>query len=145
VLSAAIAVGSVAVSAQEAKGTPEKRSTSGEVTMSGCLEGPINTGDEYALSFEPEPVRGAGVTRFRLTNVTMKPMPAADATYVVIGNQEQLSAQLGRRVQIVGTIVPPPRQDTAVTGTSGLTAPAATPTVRAQSVRRVADKCAPRK
>ena len=92
--------------AQDAKGTAaDKGPASGQVTLSGCLEGPINTGDEYALSFEPEPIRGAGVTRFRLTNVTMQPMPAKDAMYVIVGDDEQLSAQLGRQVRIVGTIV----------------------------------------
>jgi hypothetical protein len=144
-MSAAMAVGSVAAAAQDAKGMAGMRSTSSEITMSGCLEGPLNTGDEYALSFEPEPVRGAGVTRFRLTNVTMKPMPAKGATYIIVGNQEQLSAQLGRRVEIVGAIVPPPTQEGAVTGTSGLTAPAATPTVRARSVRRGAEECSTKK
>jgi hypothetical protein len=138
---AAIGVGA----AQDARGATADTRTGASVTMTGCLEGPLNTGDEYALSFEPQPVRGAGVTRFRLTNVTMKPMPAKDATYLIVGNDEQLSAQLGRQVQIVGAIVPPPTQERAVTGTSGLTAPAATATVRAQSVRRVADKCSPRK
>jgi hypothetical protein len=133
--SVAISAGAITVdAAQDTKGA--------SLTMTGCLEGPINTGDEYALSFEPQPVRGAGVARFRLTNVTMKPMPAKDAIYVIVGNDEQLSAQVGRQVQIVGAIVPPPTQEGAVTGTSGLTAPAATATVRAQSVRRVADKCA---
>ena len=136
---ASVAITAAAITvdaAQDTKGA--------SLTMTGCLEGPINTGDEYALSFEPQPVRGAGVSRFRLTNVTMKPMPAKDATYVIVGNDEHLAAQVGRQVQIVGAIVPPPTQERAVTGTSGLTAPATTTTVRAQSVSRVADKCAAR-
>ena len=134
VMSVAIGTASVAMAAQDTKGTAsDKRSTSREVTMSGCLEGPINTGDEYA--------RSAVEARFRLSNVTMTPA-SKGSVFILAGDGLALAPHVGRQVQIVATMVDAAQP----TGTSGSKQAAmGEPTVRVQSVRRIADKCSTRK
>lgn len=125
--------------------------------ITGCLQGPIAS-DEYASSgFGPQGVAEPSAT-FRLTNVTMKPMPPRGATYLIVGDEKQLSAQLGHHVQIVGTVVAPaPRGTTGAapadptadeyyesrTGKTASSTPGAAdePVVRVESVRMVSTKC----
>ena len=149
-----IAIGAISVAGIAAQNAKPKT-----VTLAGCLQGPI-AGDEYAQSgFGPERASAASAT-YRLTNVTTT--PAGAVTYLVIGNEKQLSAQLGHQVQIVGTVVTPqprgttggtpapPTADEYYESTAGkpgqpTRAAAGEPTVRAESVRMVSAKCSPRR
>jgi hypothetical protein len=161
-MSIAIGATSVAgIDAQSAKAADKPDGGKQTLTITGCLQGPI-AGDEYALSgFGPKGVSEATAT-FRLTNVTTKSTPAGAVTYLIVGNEKQLSAQLGHQVQIVGTVVTPrPRGTTGDTpapptadeyyestaGKPGQPARAAAgePTVRVESVRMVSTSCSQRR
>lgn len=115
-----IAIGATSVAGLDAQGAQARATDKPDgkkqtVTITGCLQGPLPA-DEYSLSFGPETAEGTSEVgpTFRLTNVTMKAMPASGATYLVIGSEKQLSAHLGHQVQIVGTIV-----DAGPRGTTG--------------------------
>ena len=127
-----VAIGATLCAGIDAQGANAKSTETQDdgkktVTISGCLQGPLPA-DEYS------PSAGAASTpdiTLRLTNVTMKPMPAGSATYLVIGSEKQLSAQLGHQVQIVGTTQP-------------ARAATAEPAVRVESVRMLSAKCSER-
>jgi hypothetical protein len=159
-----IAIGAISVAgsdAQSAKAADKPDGAKQTLTLTGCLQGPI-AGDEYAQSgARPARVSEANAT-YRLTNVTVKPAPAGAVTYLVVGNERQLSAQLGHQVEIVGPVVTPqprgttggtpapPTADEYYESTAGKPAQAARvtagePTVRVESVRMVSAKCSPRR
>src|SRR5687767_6900239 len=105
----------------------------GNVTIAGCLQGPIPQ-DEYALSLTPDgPVGTTGATlTYRLTNVTTKAAPATPSIYMVVGAEKQLTAHLGHQVEIVGPIL---KTQPVAPATS------AQPVVRVTSVRMVSAQC----
>jgi hypothetical protein len=124
----AICGAGIAAQGATAKSTAAQDAGKQTVTVTGCLQGPVPV-DEYAPSAADA---SAGGATFRLTNVTTKPMPANGTTYLVIGSEKQLTAQLGHQVQIVGTAQP---------GRGG----AAESAVRVESVRMLSTKCGARR
>ena len=124
-----LAIGATSVIAVDVPGANAK----GAVTIVGCLRG-SPPADEYALSLPNNPVgtSGAEMVTYRLTNVTMKAMPTAAKTWVVVGTPKQFAAHAGRQVEIAGTII---KADPAARTI------APEPAVRVESVRMISAKC----
>jgi hypothetical protein len=119
-------------SGPQAKAT-ERRDDQKKLTLTGCLQGPLQLGDEYANSFPSDVTTGTSGREmaYRLTGVATKE-PGGIDTYVLMGFEKQLSPHLGHQVQIVGTAAPQPTR--VSNGQSAL---------RVESVKMVSAKCAP--
>lgn len=132
VLVSATAVGGSQASGPQAKAT-ERRDDQKKVTLTGCLQGPLQLGDEYANSFPSDVATGTSGREiaYRLANVATKE-PGGSDTYMLMGTEKLLSPHLGHQVQIVGMAAPQPTR--VSNGQSAL---------RVESVKMVSAKCAP--
>jgi hypothetical protein len=136
----AIAIGGAPIAGIDTAGAQTKATSRPDdqktLTLTGCLQGPLQLGDEYANSFPSDVTTGTSGREmaYRLTSVTSKQPGAAD-TYVLMGTEKQLSAHLGHQVQIVAAPAPQPTR--VSNGQAAL---------RVESVKMVSAKCAqPRK
>ena len=115
-----------AANASAAQDKPAKQA------ITGCLQGPLPT-DEYSVSLRPDAATNtSGTSTYRMTNVMTKGAPASTSIYVVVGTEKQMTAHLGHQVEVVGTTIPAPPGR-----------PNSEPALRVESVKMVAEKCAP--
>ena len=162
-LSATLATGVGAQTAQTSGVGSKERTSENEVKVTGCLRTVDGARDTGRGGTEPT---AAGVSRslYVLTDATTPPDWKAAASYQLQGgNQDDLRKYVNSKVEVLATLstsstsspaLPSTGATTGATGTAGATGAGATatretgtsssmPTLRVSSVRQLASSCMP--